>query len=92
MTEQLTDQHLRDLLARVLELRPEDWGDVDMRVLFARVMRLQAQVHALQEHHSAVHPSCGHAGEHRQPARRDRQRAESPALAAATQRKERLAA
>ena len=56
--EHTPDLELRRLVADVLRLRPEDWGDDDARVLFARVLRLEARIEAMERHHQEVHPTC----------------------------------
>jgi hypothetical protein len=55
---QTSDQQLKDLVREVLQFSPEDWGDTDLRVMLARVFRLQRRVRALEQHHRAVHPAC----------------------------------
>lgn len=52
------EKQLEDLVREVLQLTPEDWGDIDLRVMLARVFRLQRRVNALEEHHRVVHPAC----------------------------------
>lgn len=56
--EHTPEVELRRLVADVLRLRPEDWGDEDARVLFARILRLEARIEAMERHHSEVHPKC----------------------------------
>lgn len=53
-----SETELRRLVADVLRLRPEDWGDEDARVLFARILRLEARIEAMERHHAEVHPKC----------------------------------
>lgn len=61
------NEELAELVAGVLRSKPEDWGDVDARVLYARILRLEAQLEALERHHRSVHPRCGELGVARQP-------------------------
>jgi hypothetical protein len=56
--EHISDTELRRLVAGVLRLRPEDWGDEDAPVLFARVLRLEARLEAMERHHQETHPTC----------------------------------
>jgi hypothetical protein len=52
-------EELVDALVRaVLQLDEEDWVGEDLRVMMAKVLRLQAQVRELQDHHRRVHPGC----------------------------------
>jgi len=60
MSEKKTlNDDLAKVVSDVLRTRPEDWGDVDAHVLYARIMRLEAQLEALERHHRSVHPRCG---------------------------------
>lgn len=56
--EHASETELRRLVADVLRLRPDDWGDEDARVLFARILRLEARIDAMERHHGEVHPKC----------------------------------
>jgi hypothetical protein len=52
-------EELVDALVRaVLQLEEEDWVGEDLRVMMAKVLRLQGQVRELQEHHRRSHPGC----------------------------------
>ena len=55
---QLPDKQLDELVREVLQLTPEEWGDTDLRVMLARVFRLERRVRALEQHHRQVHPAC----------------------------------
>lgn len=67
MTEKnVLNEELAQVVTDVLRTRPEDWGDVDAHVLYARILRLEAQLEALERHHRAVHPRCGEVNGKRQ--------------------------
>lgn len=52
-------EELVDALVRaVLHLDEEDWVGEDLRVMMAKVLRLQGQVRELQDHHRRAHPGC----------------------------------
>jgi hypothetical protein len=59
------NDELAKIVADVLRTNPEDWGDVDARVLYARILRLEARLKSLEDHHRAVHPRCGEAAAQR---------------------------
>lgn len=58
--EEVSDAGLRSIIASVLETGPEEWGDADTRVLFARARRLQERIEELEAHHRVQHPRCRH--------------------------------
>ncbi len=67
MTEKnVLNEELAVIVTGVLRTRPEDWGDVDAHVLYARILRLEAQLEALERHHRGVHPRCGEVTGQRQ--------------------------
>ena len=52
-------EELVDALVRaVLQLEEEDWVGEDLRVMMAKVLRLQSQIRELQDHHRRAHPGC----------------------------------
>ena len=59
--EQLPPELVDALVRAVLQLEEEDWVGQDLRVMMAKVLRLQSQVRELQDHHRRMHPGCpGH--------------------------------
>jgi hypothetical protein len=56
--EQLPPELVDALVRAVLQLEEEDWVGEDLRVMMAKVLRLQEQVRMMQDHHRHYHNGC----------------------------------
>ncbi|MCA9845131.1 MAG: hypothetical protein KC482_16635 [Dehalococcoidia bacterium] len=56
--QQLPPELVDALVRAVLQLEEEDWVGEDLRVMMAKVLRLQEQVRQMQEHHRRYHTGC----------------------------------